>query len=38
LHWVFQSLEGSPDIAADEAKMKKIVKIDIDKLCAIYRK
>lgn len=38
LHWVFQSLESSPDIKNDEARLTKIMKIDVEKLCAIYKK
>jgi DNA-binding transcriptional ArsR family regulator len=38
LHWVFQSLKTSPDIKTDEARLTKIMKIDIEELCAIYKK
>lgn len=38
LKWVFQSLENSPDIMQDEVRMKRIMRIDIEKLCAIYKK
>ena len=38
LHWVFQSLESSTDVKDDEVRLIKIMQIDIEKLCAIYKK
>lgn len=38
LHWVFQSLERSSDVKDDEVRLAKIIKIDIEKLCEIYKK
>jgi ArsR family transcriptional regulator len=38
LHWVFKSLEASPDIKKDKARLAKIMKIDVEELCAIYKK
>lgn len=38
LNWVFQSLNDSPETMKDEARLIKIMKIDVEELCAIYRK
>lgn len=38
LSWAFESLKNSPDVLDDEKRMRRIMEIDIDKLCAIYRK
>ena len=37
LEWVFRSLETSPDVKADEEQLARIMRIDVEKLCAIYR-
>ena len=38
LDWIFQTLEGSSKIKADQAQMRKIMNMDLDKLTKIYKK
>ncbi|MEN7973826.1 MAG: metalloregulator ArsR/SmtB family transcription factor [Verrucomicrobiota bacterium] len=38
IDWVFSSLENSPEIKADEERLKKIMSIDLDNLTQIYKK
>ena len=38
LNWVFESLKTSPAIRDDKTRLAKIMKIDVEKLCAIYKK
>lgn len=38
LDWVFQSLEDSPDVSADQQRMSEIVDTDIAELTRIYKK
>ena len=38
LAWIFQTLNGSPEIEADQGQMRKIMNMDLDKLTQIYNK
>ena len=38
LAWIFQRLEGSPEIEADQERMRQIINMDLDKLTQIYNK
>ena len=38
LEWVFESLEGSPEIEADKKRLESIMSTDIKELTRIYRK
>jgi ArsR family transcriptional regulator len=38
LGWVFQSLENSPAIQVDEARLEQIAATDLDQLTQIYKK